>query len=100
MTVEEKRQVLSDYCGKQGCSGCLLQGKKTCCCGLGHGFQEEVDDKGYISDAEIIGAYEIVFGKSEPATFSAELETCDDNSITISNVDKIQSISIYFKEDK
>ena len=99
MTVEEKRKALIDYCAERGCTGCPLHGKNTCCCGWGHGFRAKVEDKGYITNAEIIGAYEIVFGKSEPATFSAELETCDDNSITISNVDKIQSISIYFKED-
>ena len=69
MTVEEKRISLKEYCVKKSCSECALHGKKVCRCRNNATFDNRrVDESGYISDAEIIGAYELVFGKCEIET--------------------------------
>lgn len=99
MTIEEKRRALSRFCDNfSDCSGCKLHGNKVCKCGFGYSFDNEFDKTGYMTDAEIIGAYEMIFGSTETETISCELVS-DDNLITISGVDKISNISIYFKED-
>lgn len=106
MTVDEKRKALDEYCDHHGCDEyCPLTGFKTCTCGCGGYFTREPDNKAYMSDAEIIGAYEIVFGHSETIVSESTEQTIaldtlvDTNSITISGVDKISNISIYFKEE-
>lgn len=103
MTVDEKRKALSQYC-RNSCLKCVLGNKDVCNCGKGHYFTVKKGDYGYMTDAEIIGAYELVFGPTETIkTVTSEstitLESAvPDNSITISGVDKISNISIYFKE--
>lgn len=101
MTVDEKRRALTRFCDNfSDCSDCKLHGSKVCRCGFGYGFDNEFDKTGYMTDVEIIGAYDLIFGKTETTieTIGYELDS-DDNSITISGVDKISNISIYFKED-
>lgn len=56
MTVEEKREALEKHCHSTDCCNCKLSGQKTCNCGFRCGKD--------ITIAEIIGAYEIVFGDS------------------------------------
>lgn len=100
MTVNEKRQALQAHCDKGSCRRCKLHGREKCSCGYGHMFDRDPTDDAYMTDAEIIGAYEIVFGSTATEEFTCELQTVDDNSITIFGVDKIQNITINFKEDK
>lgn len=69
MTVEEKRKALTQYCEGKPCDECPLCSEKLCRCGNGAFFEgHKVGDKGYMSDAEIIGAYELAFGKDEIET--------------------------------
>lgn len=74
MTVEEKRDALIKYCHNASCinDSCPLQGKTVCTCGCGKTFLNTPDDMDhYMTDAEIVGAYEMVFGqKTEELTES------------------------------
>lgn len=98
MDTALKRQKLREMCRERlGCLNCPLSDSKKCRCTSPYDFSIEPKKMGYITDAEVIGAYEIVFGEDKPQ--SIELEQLNDDFITISNVNKIQSISIYFKED-
>lgn len=91
MTVKEKRKALDLYCDKTTCEKCVIGGKEVCRCGCGAYFTNPPEDDNGMSDAEIIGAYEMVFGSTETAFGSTETAVADNNSITISGIDKIQA---------
>lgn len=89
MTVEEKREALSRHCDGKLCSTCALSGEKVCSCGNGGTFKgHKVGDPGYMSDAEIIGAYEIVFGKNEIETEELKEAVVIPDTAHIDNIKK------------
>ena len=91
--MKKKRKALTDFCyEKDSCEDCPLMGMTVCSCGRGHMFDIRIDNEGYMTNAEVIGAYEIVFGKTEKETYA-------DSPILITNADKIKRIDFYFKED-
>lgn len=68
MTVMEKRSVLAGYCEDSIlCSTCLLGGD-VCRCGNGYFFTDSEKSAGYMTDEEIIAAYDIVFSTSPEAS--------------------------------
>ena len=60
---------MTQYCEQKHCRECPLCGENVCRCVNGATFEgHKVGDSGHMSDAEIIGEYEIVFGKDEIET--------------------------------
>lgn len=97
MTVDEKRKKLSEHCDESYCSDCKLTGKNVCLCENVHSFMRPISDHGYMTDAEIIGAYHILFG--DDTAESCELDSafeCD--GVHIVTGDNC-AINIYKKED-
>lgn len=90
MTVKEKRKKLQEHCENRSCINCLLKGEEVCSCGCGKNFKT-------MSNAEAIGAYEIVFGDETSKTIRTE---DDETVITIKSKTPLDSVDIYFKEDK
>lgn len=102
MTVEQKREALARYCGSKRCSRCVLMGDKVCRCGNGASFEgHKAGDSGYMSDAEIIGAYEIVFGKNEIETEELKEAVAIPDTAHIDNVKNLYFTINHFynKED-
>lgn len=102
MTVEEKRKALTAYCESKYCRECSLRDNKVCRCGNGATFEDHVvGSSGYISDAEIIGAYEIVFGKNEIETEELKEAVVIPDTTHIDNVKNLYFTINHFynKED-
>ena len=93
MTVEEKRNAMANECRRYyECEGCPLykHTKGTACY-----------SKKLVTDKEVERNYKIMFGNDEEPT--AQLETIVDDADTIIKIksnQKIDNITIYFKEDK
>lgn len=61
MTINEMRAALDFYCNKRSCyGGCPLSGE-VCRCGRGAYFTGEPGDSAYMTDDEIVAAYDIAF---------------------------------------
>lgn len=87
MTVEQKREALSRFCAGRICSACVLMDEKVCRCRNRATFEgHKVGDSGYMSDAEIIGAYEIVFGKNEIETAELKEAVAIPDTVHVDNV--------------
>lgn len=68
MTIEEKRSKLIDFCREQPrCCDCALGGNAYKC-GVGFAFSIKLGEEGYITDDEIVAAYEIAFPDTEQTT--------------------------------
>ena len=80
MTIDEKRDALANFCDSEqtACDYCILSGN-VCNCGNGAWFKGD----NTLSDAEVIGAYEIVFGYNN-----------ENDEKMIINTD---NVTIYFK---
>lgn len=89
MTIDEKRKRLSEHCHNRRCTGCVLSGKTTCSCGVSSNFET-------MSIAEVIGAYELVYGNELSKTVKTE---DDETIITIKSRKPLDSVDVYFKED-
>lgn len=95
MTVKEKRKALDKYCEKRICADCKLTGKSVCKCGNGYSFAASCGSDQHISDAEVIGAYEMLFGHDDDAYVT------DDDLIIIKSPSgrMVDNIVINFKEE-
>lgn len=60
--TEEMRSMLVEYCSKKSCGNCEL-GHTACRCGRGAYFNCPKEDSGYMTDEEIVDAYNRVFRK-------------------------------------
>lgn len=106
MTVDEKRQALQRHCMSTNtlCNNCALHTKKVCRCGWGAGFIElDPEKSNYMSDAEIIGAYELAFpeqGCTNPEEVCAELaEIKIPEKVIINGKVKYLTINFFAKEE-
>jgi hypothetical protein len=94
MTTEEKKAKIIEHCAVTPCTACKLKCKDYCWIA-------------YITDAQIEENYEILFGNDEPAPEQhfitaepVEMEDDVDTVIKIKSSRPIDSVTIYFKEDK
>lgn len=62
MSVAEMRDRLVAYCYPRYCGDCKL-GYEACRCGRGAQFNVSKGEDGYMTDKEIVDAYNLVFGK-------------------------------------
>lgn len=60
--TEVMRNLLAEYCSRRSCADCKL-GYAACRCGRGAFFNIKRGDHGYMTDDEIVDAYNKVFGK-------------------------------------
>lgn len=80
----KKRDRLSEYCAGRNCTECVLD--DVCRCGRGYSFT----GTNSITNAEVIEAYDMVFG---------DYNEKDETVVIIKSSKNIDNITIYFKED-
>ena len=97
MTVEEKRAVVNSYCADKGCGNCVLKNEEwdheteynTCLC------IEDANEPELDKALELIGVHVEV----EPTAQLEQIIEAADTVIKISSKRKLESVTIYFREE-
>lgn len=98
MTVDEKRTALSKFCDHTTCSACDLN-YPMCRCSRGYLFLANPGTEHFITDAEIIAAYDIAFPEQLSGDATELCEIAMPEKVIINGKVKYLTINFFTQEE-